>query len=215
MGFYHPATLVKDAQRRGVRFQPIDVQVSDWDCTVEADGAIRLGLRYVSGLRQEVGQAIAAIRRAQTRTPAERRLAAMPTGRRADPSALSQVRLRRSVDARARPTQAGLFCNICSHDWTPRARRRVPPLRLARRPRRAHRPAPRRSSSRWPTSARSTRSATIAARRCGRPSAPCARRASCSTNTTIAERTIATNPDCTNPESRNPESRHRRAPCAR
>ena len=30
MGFYHPATLVKDAQRRGVRFTPIDVQVSDW-----------------------------------------------------------------------------------------------------------------------------------------------------------------------------------------
>jgi error-prone DNA polymerase len=39
MGFYHPATLVKDAQRRGVRFNPIDVQVSDWDCTVEGDGA--------------------------------------------------------------------------------------------------------------------------------------------------------------------------------
>ncbi len=60
MGFYHPSTLVKDAQRRGVRFQPIDVQVSDWDCTVEGDGAIRLGLRYVSGLRADVGKAIAA-----------------------------------------------------------------------------------------------------------------------------------------------------------
>src|SRR6185436_14419880 len=59
MGFYHPATLVKDAQRRGVRFHPIDVQVSDWDCTVEADGAIRLGLRYVNGLREQVGRAIA------------------------------------------------------------------------------------------------------------------------------------------------------------
>ncbi len=56
MGFYHPSTLVKDAQRRGVRFHPIDVQVSDWDCTVEADGAIRLGLRYVSGLREQVGK---------------------------------------------------------------------------------------------------------------------------------------------------------------
>ncbi len=62
MGFYHPSTLVKDAQRRGVRFHPIDVQVSDWDCTVEADGAIRLGLRYVSGLREQVGKAIAAHR---------------------------------------------------------------------------------------------------------------------------------------------------------
>ena len=55
MGFYHPSTLVKDAQRRGVRFHPIDVQISDWDCTVEADGAIRLGLRYVNGLREQVG----------------------------------------------------------------------------------------------------------------------------------------------------------------
>src|SRR5437762_7620401 len=44
MGFYHPSTLVKDAQRRGVRFQPIDVQISDWDCTVEHDGAVRIGL---------------------------------------------------------------------------------------------------------------------------------------------------------------------------
>src|SRR4029434_9115981 len=58
MGFYHPSSLVKDAQRRGVRFHPIDVQVSDWDCTVEADGAIRLGLRYVNGLRQLAGKAI-------------------------------------------------------------------------------------------------------------------------------------------------------------
>src|SRR5207253_10762851 len=56
MGFYHPSTLVKDAQRRGVRFQPIDVQVSDWDCTVETDGSIRLGLRYVNGLREHVGK---------------------------------------------------------------------------------------------------------------------------------------------------------------
>jgi error-prone DNA polymerase len=62
MGFYHPSTLVKDAQRRGVRFHPIDVQVSDWTCTVEADGAIRLGLQYVSGLRADVGRAIASRR---------------------------------------------------------------------------------------------------------------------------------------------------------
>src|SRR5262249_9161692 len=58
MGFYHPSTLVKDAQRRGVRFQSIDVQVSEWNCTVDSDGGIRLGLRYVSGLRQEVGKKI-------------------------------------------------------------------------------------------------------------------------------------------------------------
>jgi len=35
------------------------VQISGWDCTVEPDGAIRLGLRYVNGLRQDAGQRIA------------------------------------------------------------------------------------------------------------------------------------------------------------
>ncbi len=65
MGFYHPATLVKDAQRRGVRFAPIDVQESDWECRVDVDGTIRLGLRFVAGLRADVGRMIAAKGREQ------------------------------------------------------------------------------------------------------------------------------------------------------
>ncbi len=62
MGFYHPATLVKDAQRHGVRFHAIDVQVSDWVSAIEPDGGIRLGLLHVHGLRAEAGQAIARAR---------------------------------------------------------------------------------------------------------------------------------------------------------
>jgi error-prone DNA polymerase len=62
MGFYHSATLVKDAQRHGVRFAPVDVQRSDWVCAVEEDGAVRLGLRFVAGLRAQVGQQIAGSR---------------------------------------------------------------------------------------------------------------------------------------------------------
>ncbi|HKT47128.1 MAG TPA: error-prone DNA polymerase, partial [Candidatus Acidoferrales bacterium] len=61
MGFYRPATLVKDAQRHGLKFKPIDVTCSDWNCTLEkiADGfAVRLGLRYVKGLRQEAALAL-------------------------------------------------------------------------------------------------------------------------------------------------------------
>src|SRR5438552_1405513 len=38
MGFYSPATLVKDAQRHGLKVKPIDVTKSDWMCTVESDG---------------------------------------------------------------------------------------------------------------------------------------------------------------------------------
>ena len=62
MGFYHPATLVKDAQHRGQRIRPIDVQCSDWLCTIEG-GAVRLGLMYIRGMRKEKGLHIEAERR--------------------------------------------------------------------------------------------------------------------------------------------------------
>jgi error-prone DNA polymerase len=57
MGFYSPAVLVKDAQRHGLRVLPIDITRSEWDCTLE-DMNLRLGLRYVKGLRAESGSSI-------------------------------------------------------------------------------------------------------------------------------------------------------------
>jgi error-prone DNA polymerase len=57
MGFYSPATLVKDAQRHGLKVKPIDVTKSDWRCTLE-NGAMRVGMRYVRGLRESVAHAI-------------------------------------------------------------------------------------------------------------------------------------------------------------
>jgi error-prone DNA polymerase len=57
MGFYAPAVLVKDAQRHGLRVQPIDVQVSDCLCNIghEKDGSLslRMGLNYAKGLRSQ------------------------------------------------------------------------------------------------------------------------------------------------------------------
>ncbi|MBI2156040.1 MAG: hypothetical protein HYU26_03900, partial [Candidatus Rokubacteria bacterium] len=61
MGFYHPATIVKDAQRHGLRIRPVDVTRSAWLCTLAA-GAVRLGLRYVRGLRESAGRALVAAR---------------------------------------------------------------------------------------------------------------------------------------------------------
>ena len=62
MGFYHPATLITDAARHDVETRPVDVTRSGWLCDLEpapADAfAIRLGLKYVSGLHQEVGRRI-------------------------------------------------------------------------------------------------------------------------------------------------------------
>jgi error-prone DNA polymerase len=100
MGFYSPATIVKDAQRHGLKLLPVDVTCSEWNCSLEAvasgqlpvasevvgrsslvvgqkiDGegdvrttqniALRMGLRYVRGLREEAGQALV---RERLRTP--------------------------------------------------------------------------------------------------------------------------------------------------
>jgi error-prone DNA polymerase len=89
MGFYQPFTIIKDAQRHGLRVRPVDVTRSEWLCTIEeefledAEGdsenlkseleptfdtrptpfnykhlVLRLGLKYVKGMREESGQAI-------------------------------------------------------------------------------------------------------------------------------------------------------------
>ena len=64
MGFYSPATIVKDAQRHGLKALPIDVLGSEWPCTLEpspasaCQWALRLGLRYVRGLHEQAGQAL-------------------------------------------------------------------------------------------------------------------------------------------------------------
>ncbi len=62
MGFYTPAVLVKDAQRHGLRVRPIDIQISEWPCTIEheMDGtlSLRMGLGYARDLRNQSAQLI-------------------------------------------------------------------------------------------------------------------------------------------------------------
>jgi error-prone DNA polymerase len=70
MGFYAPAQLVQDARRHGVVIRPIDVNHSDWDCTLE-QGAVRLGLRMAAGLAERDAQALVAARGAGYRSPDE------------------------------------------------------------------------------------------------------------------------------------------------
>jgi len=108
MGFYHPATLVKDAQRRGVRFASVDVQHSDWNCRVDTDGTVRLGLRYVSGLREEVGRAIerTGIRDSGLGIGSVTRIpGTCPKCGCDDESMIETVKA------------GSYFCNNCAHDW--------------------------------------------------------------------------------------------------
>ena len=58
MGFYTPATIVKDAQRHSVKVKPVCVMKSDWRCSVMDDSTFRLGLCVVNGLREEHGEQI-------------------------------------------------------------------------------------------------------------------------------------------------------------
>ena len=115
MGFYHPATLVKDAQRHGVRFAPIDVQESDWTCRVDPDGRVRLGLMYVNGLREGVGKTIAVV--------SSWRLAAgnSDPNNQVESVMLSPDRCPKcGCDDRSMIEEipiGGYFCNICAHEW--------------------------------------------------------------------------------------------------
>jgi error-prone DNA polymerase len=63
MGFYSPATLVRDAARHGVKVRPVCIQRSEAACMVEADGQLRLGLSQVQGLRRDAALAIVEQRR--------------------------------------------------------------------------------------------------------------------------------------------------------
>ncbi|MDB5320432.1 MAG: error-prone polymerase [Phycisphaerales bacterium] len=80
MGFYAPAQLVRDAREHGVEVRPVDVNFSEWDCTLEQDArqpptrdhkptwgiggpAVRLGFRQIKGMRKDKADSIVAARR--------------------------------------------------------------------------------------------------------------------------------------------------------
>jgi error-prone DNA polymerase len=64
MGFYPPDALIHEAQRRGIRILPPDVNESDVGCTVTPEGGVRLGLGYILGVRADEVAALVAAREA-------------------------------------------------------------------------------------------------------------------------------------------------------
>jgi error-prone DNA polymerase len=112
MGFYSPATLVKDAQRHGVAVLPIDVAQSEWSSLLEIhEGkppAVRLGLRHVAGLHAETGRALAdARRRAPFRHVAD--LCARVPLHRDELDTLAELGALASIDPAARSRRAALW----------------------------------------------------------------------------------------------------------
>lgn len=62
MGFYAPAQIVRDASEHGVTVREVDVNHSDWDCTLEGRRTMRLGMRLAKSMREEEARVIAASR---------------------------------------------------------------------------------------------------------------------------------------------------------
>lgn len=97
MGFYSPATIVKDAQRHGLRVKPVDVQHSDWPCTLEPESgnphrfALRLGLCYAHGLRQESAIALISAREQRTFPSIQDLALRVPELRKSDLALLAQI----------------------------------------------------------------------------------------------------------------------------
>ena len=101
MGFYAPAILIKDAQRHGLRVLPIDVTRSDWHCTVEMPH-LRLGLRYVRGLRQQAGAAIVRERERTLFANIDDLARRVPELRKDEMAALAEVGALNSLEAQHR-----------------------------------------------------------------------------------------------------------------
>jgi error-prone DNA polymerase len=111
MGFYNPATLVKDAQRHGVEVRPIEVAASHWKCTLErgAGGpAVRIGLRYAAGLRSETGRTIE-VERSRAGFESAADLARRVALRRDELDALAEVGALGSIEPAARERRSALW----------------------------------------------------------------------------------------------------------
>jgi error-prone DNA polymerase len=105
MGFYHPSTLVKDAQRHGLRIRPVDVTRSCWNCTLECECeqdiaphnraeckiTLRMGLRYVRGLREEAAQILVGERNVRQFTSVDDLARRVPELRRNELNMLAQI----------------------------------------------------------------------------------------------------------------------------
>ncbi len=122
MGFYNPATLVKDAQRHGVTVLPIEVAHSDWKCVLEPGETgprPRVGLRYVAGLAKETGERIA-MERAQAPFEGLADFAKRVAPKRDETFALAESGALASIDPAA-PTRRSAIWQVAAVERDPQS----------------------------------------------------------------------------------------------
>lgn len=95
VGFYSAAVLVEDAQRHGLRIKPVDVLRSSWSCTLEKEDnstlSLRLGFRYVRGMREGSAVELQAARAMRPFGSIEELARRVPSLSRADLTTLAEV----------------------------------------------------------------------------------------------------------------------------
>jgi error-prone DNA polymerase len=134
MGFYSASQLVQDLKRHDIEVRKVDVNCSDWDCSLERAGdrpALRLGLRQVKGLSEISGEAVVAARDAGRYHGIQQLVERSGIGRRelgalASAGALSGLdgnrhQVRWTVEGVEEPT--ALFSSMDRYDATPMLRR--------------------------------------------------------------------------------------------
>ena len=99
MGFYSPATIVKDAQRHGLKVKPIHVLHSDWLCTLERNinnegketPGLRIGFRFARGVREAAAEGIVRERRKQVFSGVENLIQRVPELQKSEIVTLSEI----------------------------------------------------------------------------------------------------------------------------
>jgi error-prone DNA polymerase len=101
MGFYSASQLTQDLRRHGVEVRPVDVNYSDWDCSLERreDGTVatRIGLRQIKGLSGVAGKKVASLRKKESFTSIQQLVERTGLNRR-DLSALAAAGALKSLD---------------------------------------------------------------------------------------------------------------------
>ena len=124
MGFYAPSQLVQDARRHGVEVRPVDVTVSEWDCTLEAGAADRASPALRLGLRHD--------RRAVARPGAAADRRARATSSRSSTSPISRTRARSTAAISRALADADALASLAGHRhgavWDVAGVERLPPL---------------------------------------------------------------------------------------
>jgi len=120
MGLYSPDTIVKDAQRHGLKVKAIDVTCSEWNCTLEKHAGkivLRIGLRYVRGLQHSTAVTLVNERRRRPFTSTEDLARRIPGLSKANLSMLASIGALNNISSEAKLHRRDALWQVAKAGW--------------------------------------------------------------------------------------------------